>query len=120
MRAVHRLLTIAGALLLLTGIIAGVANREVPDPHRFSAHVDAIRADPAVSHELGAVVTDRLPGAQPGLTAIRPLLEATATSVMASPATSRSSAAGSRTSSPSTSTTRGGLFGVVDTLNGVG
>ena len=29
MRAVHRLLTIAGALLLLTGTIAGVVNREV-------------------------------------------------------------------------------------------
>ena len=86
MRAVHRLLTIAGALLLLTGIIAGVVNREVLDPHRFSAHVDAIRVDPAVSRELGAVITDRLLEAQPDLTAIRPLLEATAASVVASPA----------------------------------
>jgi hypothetical protein len=85
-RAVHRLLTIAGALLLLTGTVAGVVNREVLDAQRFSAHVDAIRADPAVSRELGAVITDRILEGQPDLTAIRPLLESTATNVVASPA----------------------------------
>ena len=86
MRAVHRLLTLAGALLLVAGTVAGVVNREVLDAHRFSAHMDAVRADPAVSRQLGTVITDRLLEAQPDLTAIRPQLEATATSVVASPA----------------------------------
>jgi len=83
---VHRLLTIAGALLLLAGLVAGVLNREVLDAGRFSAHVDAVRADPAVSRQLGTLVTDRILESQPDLTAIRPLIEATATSVVASPA----------------------------------
>jgi hypothetical protein len=84
-RAVHRLLTVVGALLLLTGTVAGVVNREVLDAQRFSAHVDAVRSDPDVARRLGAVVTARILEAQPDLTALRPLIESTATSVVASP-----------------------------------
>jgi hypothetical protein len=83
---VYRLLTVAGAVLLLVGAVAGVVNREVLDAGRFSGHVDAVRADPDVSRQLGVLVTDRILEAQPDLTAIRPLLESTAASVVASPA----------------------------------
>ena len=48
MKAVHRLLTVVGTLLLLLGTIAGVLHREVLDADRFADHVDAVRADPAV------------------------------------------------------------------------
>jgi hypothetical protein len=85
-KAVHRLLTVVGALLLLLGAVAGVVNREVLDADRFAGHVDAVRADPAVSRQVGALITDRILAAQPDLTAIRPLLESTATTLVASPA----------------------------------
>ena len=97
MRAVHRLLTVVGTLLLLLGTIAGVLHREVLDADRFADHVDAVRADPAVSRQLGGLVTARLLAAQPDLTAIRPLVESTATALVASPAlgsTVRSAAVG--------------------------
>jgi len=96
-KAVHRLLTVVGTLLLLLGTVAGVLHREVLDADRFSAHVDAVRADPAVSRQIGALVTERLLAAQPDLTAVRPLLESTATTLVASPAlgsTVRSAAVG--------------------------
>jgi hypothetical protein len=96
-KAVHRLLTVVGTLLLLLGTVAGVLHREVLDADRFADHVDAVRADPAVSRQLGALVTARLLAVQPDLTAIRPLLEATATALVASPAlgsTVRSAAVG--------------------------
>jgi hypothetical protein len=94
---VHRLLTVFGTLLLLLGTIAGVLHREALDADRFADHVDAVRADPAVSRQLGGLVTARLLAAQPDLTAIRPLLESTATALVASPAlgsTVRSAAVG--------------------------
>lgn len=96
-KAVHRLLTVVGTLLLLLGTIAGVLHREVLDADRFADHVDAVRADPAVSRQLGGLVTARLLAAQPDLTAVRPLLESTATALVASPAlgsTVRSAAVG--------------------------
>ena len=83
--AVRRLLMVVGTLLLLLGTIAGVVHREVVDADRFAHHVDAIRADPAVSRQVGALITERLLRAQPDLTAVRPILESTATSVVASP-----------------------------------
>ena len=85
MTALRRVLTWVGAILLLLGTIAGVLHREVLDPDRFSAHVDAVRSDPAVSRRLGAMVTDRILASQPDLTALRPLLESTTTSLVASP-----------------------------------
>lgn len=96
-KAGYRLLMLVGTLLVLLGTVAGVVNREVLDADRFADHVNAVRADPAVSRELGALVTDRILAEQPDLTAMRPLLEATATSVVASPAlgsAARAAAAG--------------------------
>lgn len=75
-----------GALLVLIGAACGVVNREVLDAGRFAAHVDAVRSDPGVSRQVGALLTDRLLDEQPDLVAIRPLVESTATSVVASPA----------------------------------
>ena len=95
--AAYRLLMLLGTLLLLAGTIAGVVNREVLDAGRFADHVNAVRADPAVSRELGALVTERILADQPDLTAMRPLLESTVTSIIASPAlgsAARATAAG--------------------------
>ncbi|HEX4687012.1 MAG TPA: hypothetical protein VH228_09520 [Nocardioides sp.] len=97
MKTVSRLLTVVGTLVLLAGTVAGVVNHEVLDAGRFADHVNAVRADPAVSRELGALVTDRILAEQPDLTAVRPLLESTATAVVASPAlgsAARAAAAG--------------------------
>lgn len=77
-----------GALLLVVGTLAGVVNREILDADRFATHVDAIRTDPDVSRQLGAAITDRLLEEQPDLVAIRPLIETTATSIVASDAVS--------------------------------
>jgi hypothetical protein len=85
-KAVRRVLTVVATALLVVGIVSGVIHREVLDAGRFSAHADNIRTDPAVSRQVGLLVTDRLLENQPDLTAIRPLLESTATSVVASPA----------------------------------
>ncbi|WP_344044193.1 hypothetical protein [Nocardioides panacihumi] len=73
-----------GTMLLLLGAVAGVINHEVLDADRFSAHVDAIRTDPDVARQLGALITRRLVEEQPDLVALRPLIEATATRVVAS------------------------------------
>jgi len=73
-----------GALLLLVGAVAGVVNHEVLDADRFAAHVDAVRTDPDVSRELGALLTARLLEEQPDLTGLRPLIETTASAVVAS------------------------------------
>lgn len=71
-------------VLLLVGVVAGVLNREVLDPDRFAAHVDAVRTDADVARQVGALLTARLIDEQPDLVAIRPLIEATATGVVAS------------------------------------
>ena len=73
-----------GAFLLLVGAVAGVVNHEVLDADRFAAHVDAVRSDPDVARELGAVLTARLLEEQPDLTALRPLIETTAAGVISS------------------------------------
>ena len=86
MKAVRRLLAVVATALLVVGIVSGVVHREVLDAGRFSAHADNIRSDPAVSRQVGILVTDRLLENQPDLTAIRPLLEATAATLVASPA----------------------------------
>ncbi|GAA4715450.1 hypothetical protein GCM10023349_38700 [Nocardioides conyzicola] len=75
-----------GMLLVLVGLVAGVANREVLDADRFASHVDAVRSDPDVARQVGALLTDRLIEDQPDLVAVRPLIESTAASVVASPA----------------------------------
>jgi hypothetical protein len=85
-RAARTVLVLLGTILLLLGTVAGVVNREVLDGPRFTSHVEAVRSDPAVARQLGTLLTDRLLEAQPDLTAVRPLLLTTATSVVASPA----------------------------------
>lgn len=75
-----------GTLLVLVGAVAGVVNREVLDADRFAAHVDAVRSDPDVARQVAVLLTDRLLEDQPDLVAIRPLVESTATNVVASSA----------------------------------
>jgi hypothetical protein len=77
---------VAGSFLLLLGILAGAVNRSVVDGARFAEHVDAIRADPVVARQIGTAITGRLLAADPDLVAVRPLLEAAATSLVSSPA----------------------------------
>ena len=72
------------AVLLVVGGIAGVIHREVLDADRFAAHVDAVRSDPDVARQLGALLTTRLLEEQPDLVAVRPLIEAIATDVVSS------------------------------------
>lgn len=86
MRRAPALLACLGTLLVLVGATSGVVNREVLDSGRFAAHVDAVRSDPDVSRQLGVLLTDRLLEEQPDLVAVRPLVESTAASVVASPA----------------------------------
>jgi len=73
-------------MLLLLGVLAGLINHNVLDGPRFAGEVDAIRADPAVAERLGARITDQLIAAQPDLVAIRPLIQSTASALVASPA----------------------------------
>jgi hypothetical protein len=83
-RLVRTVACVLGAVVLMVGAAAGVLHREVLDADRFAAHVDAVRTDPDVSRQLGALVTQRILAEQPDLVAIRPLVEATATAVVAS------------------------------------
>ena len=85
LRVAHAATVAVGVLLLVVGTIAGVVNREILDADRFAAHVDAVRTDPDVARQLGVVITERLLEEQPDLVALRPLVETTATSVVASP-----------------------------------
>ncbi|WP_332644683.1 hypothetical protein [Aeromicrobium sp.] len=81
-----RALLILGSILLLLGVLAGVGNREVLDGNRFAQHVDAIRTDPAVSRQVGIVITDKLTRTEPDLVVARPLLESTTAALVGSPA----------------------------------
>lgn len=83
-RSVRAVVDCLGVLLLLVGAVSGVVNREVLDADRFAAHVDAVRTDPEVARQVGALLTDRLLEDQPDLVAIRPLIETTATALVSS------------------------------------
>lgn len=85
MKPLCRALVVLGTVLIVVGAVAGVLSREVLDGDRFAANADAVRSDPYVARQLGTLVTDRILAAQPDLTAVRPLLESTATGVIASP-----------------------------------
>jgi hypothetical protein len=87
-RAVSLLCTVLAAIFLLVGLVAGLVNRQVVDGSRFASHVDAIRRNPAVSRQIGETITNQTLAAAPNLVALRPLIEATATSLAASPALS--------------------------------
>jgi hypothetical protein len=86
---VRRLLQAAAlglaASLVLLGSVAGVVNRQVLDGPRFADHVDSLRADPAVSRELGRAITRRVLVLEPDLVAVRPLVQSLATTLVASP-----------------------------------
>ena len=73
-------------MFLLFGILAGLVNREVLDSQRFANHVDEIRRDPAVSKQVGAIITTEVLAQNPNLLAVRPLLEAASTSLAGSAA----------------------------------
>ena len=73
-----------GAIVLFGGILAGFVNRNVLDGDRFASHVDAVRRDPAVARQVGQAMTDQLLRAAPDLVAVRPLIEATSTSLASS------------------------------------
>lgn len=81
-----RILLVLGSVLLLLGIIAGVANREVLDGSQFAHHVDEMRSDPAVSRQVGIVISDQAIRAAPDLTIARPLVESTASALVGSSA----------------------------------
>ncbi|HSP36297.1 MAG TPA: hypothetical protein VLR26_00910 [Frankiaceae bacterium] len=74
------------SLLLFGGLLAGLANRNVLDSSRFADHVDQVRRDPAVARQIGLRMTNRLLAVAPDLVAVRPLVEAAATSLASSPA----------------------------------
>ena len=86
MKMLSRAVFVVGSLLLLVGLVAGVANRQLLDGDRFAAHVDAVREDPQVARQLGLVITDQLLDQQPDLTGLRPLIESASASLVASPA----------------------------------
>lgn len=77
------ILAVLGTLLLIVGIVAGFARYEVLDSARFTATADQIRRDPQVAEQLGAVVTDRIVAANPNVRALRPLVQRTATTIIA-------------------------------------
>ncbi|HEY6744806.1 MAG TPA: hypothetical protein VI357_03720, partial [Mycobacteriales bacterium] len=79
------LLAALGSVLLSLGLLAGSVNREVLDGARFAEHVDAVRTDPVVAQQVGRAITGRLLAVDPDLVAVRPLLEAAATSLVTSP-----------------------------------
>ncbi|HEY7104259.1 MAG TPA: hypothetical protein VH573_21700 [Mycobacteriales bacterium] len=81
-----RTLAAVGAVLLWLGLLAGAANREMLDGARFAAHVDAVRMDQQVAARAGEAISRQLLAADPDLIAVRPLLEAAATSLVGSPA----------------------------------
>lgn len=78
--------TVLAAVLLGVGVLAGVVNRQVLDGSQFAGHVDAVRRNPAVSRQVGQAIAAQAIAAAPDLVALRPLVEASATALAASPA----------------------------------
>lgn len=79
------ILCVLGALLLAFGTLAGIANRQVVDGAAFAAHADQIRQDDHVSRQVGIAMTNSIIRADADLTAVRPLIETAAISVVRSP-----------------------------------
>ena len=82
-RIIAAILAIVGTLLLVVGMAAGFTRYEVLDSARFTATADQLRKDPQVAHQVGIVVSDRIVTANPSLRLLRPLVQRTATSVIA-------------------------------------
>jgi hypothetical protein len=85
-RGVSMLLVVIGSVLLALGLLAGVVNHEVLDGPRFARHMDAVRRDPAAARQIGSAITDRVIAVDPDFVAVRPLLDAAATSLVSSSA----------------------------------
>ena len=85
-RVVSVVCTVVAAVLLGVGVLAGVVNRQVLDGSNFARHLDAVRRDPAVSRQVGQAIAAQAIAAVPDLVALRPLVEASATALAASPA----------------------------------
>ena len=79
-------LIVTGSVLLALGLLAGVVNHEVLDGPRFARHMDAVRRNPAVAQQIGTAITDQVIAAAPDIVAVRPLLDATTTSLVSSQA----------------------------------
>jgi len=85
-RWLARVLIVLGVLCLFVGMLAGVVNREVVDGGAFARHADGVRSDPAVARHLGVALTDQVLEVEPELAALRPLVESTASALIASDA----------------------------------
>jgi hypothetical protein len=83
-RRAPALLAAVAGILLLVGLVAGVANRHVLDGPRFARHVDAMRSDPAVARLVGQAITRRALAVDPDLVTVRPFIEATAVTLVQS------------------------------------
>lgn len=77
---------VLGCLLAAAAILVGLTNREVLDSGRFARHVDAIRSDPAVASQVGEAITTQVLRLDRDLVALKPAIEATATTVVRSSA----------------------------------
>ena len=87
--ALQWLCLVLGALLLFLGSIAGWLNHTVVNGEQFGQRVDAVRQDPEVARQVGALVAQQVVAEEPDLVAVAPLITSLATSVVGSPALSR-------------------------------
>ena len=86
-RVVSVICTVVAAVLLGVGVLAGVVNRQVLDGSNFARHVDAVRRRPRRSAaRWEQAIAAQAITAVPDLVALRPLVEASATALAASPA----------------------------------
>lgn len=82
-----RVLTVVGALLLVAGSVAGWADRTLFDAKAFGARARATLDDPAVRTVVARTfVRSVVEKAEPRLLAARPLVEAAAETIVATPA----------------------------------
>lgn len=86
-RSIARVLTVVGAVLLLLGAIFGWADRTVFDADAFGARARSALNDPSVRTVIArTVIRSVVEQAKPDLIAARPLLEAAAETIVATPA----------------------------------
>lgn len=81
-------MVVLGALVLQLGLLAGYVNHEILDTDRFAGDVDRLRQEPTVSAALGRELTDAFLTSEPDAVAVRPLIDAVATSIVGSEALS--------------------------------
>lgn len=71
---------------VVVAVPAATLHREVLDGRSFAEHVDGVRTDPYVAAHVGDRIAGRLVEVEPDLVALRPLLAAAATTIVASTA----------------------------------